>query len=413
MTTASVTDAARLELSRSEVERLAREVGPAFYLLDLDHVRKSHDELLAAFRDHYSPSVLAYSVKTNYTPRILALVRELGSMAEVVSELEYEIASRVGFGGDEIIVNGPVHQPAFLADMLLRGVRTNLDGWYMLETLHELSRAHPRCRFRVGLRLNYPILGADWSRFGFEVSAANMRRLAEWFDTHENCRVVGLHSHFPLAPPRLDTFRSRLQGLVDTARTWFPAESLEYLDLGSGILPPPEGPPYAELSKTAAAVLENFLVDGRRPTLFIEPGKVLVSGAMAFVCPVVDVKRLGDRILALIDGSNHSINTMMWHERLAVGLLRASDRRAEADDRNVFGVLGNTCMERKDYMCTGVPGPVAKGDYIVFHGVGAYSIGLKPPFIHACPAMVARQGGQYEVVKRRETADDVLRTFSL
>jgi diaminopimelate decarboxylase len=395
----------------AELERLASELGDAFFLLDLDRVSAAHAALLGPFRRRYADTVLAYSVKTNYTPRILQRVRALGSLAEVVSETEYEIASRAGFQPAEMVVNGAVHRAAFLESVLLQEVRVNLDGWYMLEILERLSRAHPQRTFRVGLRLSYPVRSADTSRFGFEVSEPGMRRLAEWFAAHGNCELVGFHSHFCFAPYSLEAYRERIAGLVDAAATWFPRARLRYLDLGSGFRSTAEGPSFDAVAEAVAGVLEARFAGRDRPTLLVEPGTAIVGHAMAFVCRVCDVKTVDGRTVAVVDGSSHSINTMGWRTRMAVGVLRATSPAAGDDAAAGFDVVGNTAMERKDHLCTGVPGPVARGDYLVFDGVGSYSCAMKPPFIHPCPPVIAREGGRYELVKRRETADDFLRTY--
>ena len=44
------------------------------------------------FRKYYSNYQIAYSYKTNYTPYICKLVKELGGYAEVVSKMEYDLA---------------------------------------------------------------------------------------------------------------------------------------------------------------------------------------------------------------------------------------------------------------------------------------------------------------------------------
>lgn len=398
---------------RSEVEELAREVGDAYYLLDLDRVRESHDRILEAFRRAYPDTILAYSVKTCYVPRVLRLIRELGSEAEIVSEMEYDIAVRSGFSPREILVNGALHRPDFLERVLLSGMRVNLDGWYMLEILERLGRSHPDRTFRVGVRLSYPLPETATSRFGFETTEANMSRLAEWFWSHDNCELVGLHSHFPLAPARLDVYRARVERMAAAARTWFPWARLSYLDVGSIFRALPEGPTLEEVVDAVAEALVRAYPEEERPTLVIEPGTAIVSRAMWFVCRVYDVKRAGGRTLALVDGSTTSFNTMGWHGRIPVTHLHNGSAGDAAGGAEAVDVVGNTAMERKDYLCTDLPGPVAPGDFLVFAGVGAYSCALNPPFIHPCPAMVGRQGGRLEVVKRRETADDVLGTYEV
>ncbi len=396
-------------LSRAEVERLAGEHGDAFYLLDLDRVTEAHAALLEPFRRRHPDSVIAYSVKTNYTPRILQRMLERGSLAEVVSEMEYQIALKAGFQPEGILVNGALHREDFLASLLLAGVRVNLDGWYMLETLHQVSRAHPHQTFRVGLRLSYPVPDADVSRFGFEASEAGIRELGDWFREHENCELIGFHSHFCFAPNRLDAYRARIEGLVEAA-AWFPRARLSYLDLGSGYRRA-GGPSFEEIADMVTGVLADRFPAVGRPTLVIEPGTAIVEHAMAFVCRVYDVKTVEGRTLALVNGSSHSINTMGWRTRLPVQVVRAREESAGNGAPESFDVVGNTAMERKDHICAGVPGPVSPGDYLVFDQVGSYSCSMKPPFIHPCPAVIAREQGRYELVKRRETVDDFLSTY--
>ena len=401
-----------IDMSRAEVERLAGEHGDAFYLLDLDRVTAAHAEILAPFRCRHPATVVAYSVKTNYMPRILQRMRELGSLAEVVSEVEYQIALKAGFQPGQILVNGAVHREDFLASLLLQGVRINLDGWYMLDKLHEVSRAHPHRIFRVGLRLSYPVPDAEVSRFGFDAGEDGMRRLADWFRAHENCELIGFHSHFCFAPNRLDAYRARIAGLADAA-AWFPQAHLRYLDLGSGFRQGDDGPSFAAVADAVTGVLEERFPAGGRPELVIEPGTAIVGHAMAFVCRVYDVKTVAGRTLALVDGSSHSINTMGWRTRMPVEVVRAPGASGGEGDREaeVFDVVGNTAMERKDHICAGIPGPVSPGDYLVFDKIGSYSCTMKPPFIHPCPAVIAREQGRYELVKRRETVDDFLRTY--
>ncbi|WP_179137194.1 alanine racemase [Candidatus Entotheonella palauensis] len=400
----------RLHISYSEVEALAREVGHAFYLIDLNRIQDNYNALLHAFRKRYADTVLAYSVKTNYTPCILSHLRELGARAEVVSELEYEMALRAGYREDDILVSGPLHEEAFLKHIFLQGVHINLDGWYMLETLDRVSRAYPERRFRVGIRLSYALPDTDWTRFGFDTSEAEISRLNNWFQHHGNCELVGLHSHFPLAPSHPEFFRERITGLIQ-AGSQFPDARLEYLDLGGGMHRSTSDALFDNLADTVAHVLETHDHRGKRPTLFIEPGHAIVDDAIAFVCRVYDVKQRAGRTLALINGSNHSINTMMWHDQFKIDLLRASGVENQPPSGEVFSIVGNTCMERKDLICESIPGLAAPGDYIVFSHVGAYSNVIKPPFIHTCPAMLARRDGQYKVVKRPETVDDILQTY--
>lgn len=402
--------ATSVDFTLSELDELTRTLGSTFFVLDLDRLRADFNRLHAPFRRRLGDKVvIAYSVKTNYTPRVLQTVRELGSSAEVVSAMEYEMALRAGFTAEQIVVDGPFYEEPFLESLLLGESRINLDGWYMLSVLERVSRAHPERRFRVGLRVHLSLPGVEWSRFGFADDDDGMRRLAEWFAAHDNCELVGLHSHFALASPSVESYRLRLQKMIAAAQR-FPNARLEYLDLGGGLRQPPEGPEYAELADALATVLEDAYAGRPQPTLILEPGTAVVGSAVALVTRVQDVKLAGGRVLALVGASNLCINTMMWKQRLAVGHLR--NETAEAPWAvDTFSLVGNTSAERKDIMCEGLPGPVRRGDVMIFDRVGAYSANFKPPFIHMCPPIVARSQGEYKVVKRAETVADVLATY--
>jgi hypothetical protein len=72
--------------------------------------------------------------------------------------------------------------------------------------------------------------------------------------------------------------------------------------------------------------------------------------------------------------------------------------------------VGNTCIE-KDVLCHDVTGMIEAGDYVVFQYMGGYSNVLKQPFIHPCQPIWARQDGRLTLVKRQETAADILATY--
>ena len=74
---------------------LRKEYGDAFYLLDSEQFQKNFMELRNAFRKVYPNFNIAYSYKTNYTPKFCRLVHEMGGYAEVVSEMELEIALKI------------------------------------------------------------------------------------------------------------------------------------------------------------------------------------------------------------------------------------------------------------------------------------------------------------------------------
>ena len=86
-------------INKEKVCELRKEYGDAFYLLDSEQFRNNFLELKEAFSKIYPKFNIAYSYKTNYTPKFCKIVNELGGYAEVVSEMEMELALKCGVKG--------------------------------------------------------------------------------------------------------------------------------------------------------------------------------------------------------------------------------------------------------------------------------------------------------------------------
>ena len=131
-------------MDKQIIEQLRAEYGEAFYLLDSAQFRKNFAELKTAFNNIYPNWNIAYSYKTNYTPKLCKIVNELGGYAEVVSEMELEIAKRVGCKMDRVIWNGPIKNVPIMEQFLLDGGTINIDSIEELEQVKDIQigRAH-------------------------------------------------------------------------------------------------------------------------------------------------------------------------------------------------------------------------------------------------------------------------------
>ena len=107
-----------MKLNKQIISDLRKEYGDAFYLLDSKQFRSNYTELKNAFSSIYSNFNIAYSYKTNYTPRLCKIVNELGGYAEVVSEMEAALAMRIGVKENRIIWNGPIKNKEKLESIL-------------------------------------------------------------------------------------------------------------------------------------------------------------------------------------------------------------------------------------------------------------------------------------------------------
>ena len=115
-------------MNRNEVNLIRQQAGDAFYLLESDQFRKNYAELKHAFEMIYPHFNIAYSYKTNYTPKLCKIVNEMGGFAEVVSDMEMEIALRIGVEPKNIIWNGPFKNAKKVEELLISGGTVNLDA---------------------------------------------------------------------------------------------------------------------------------------------------------------------------------------------------------------------------------------------------------------------------------------------
>lgn len=404
-----------------EIAALARLGSPSFYLLDLDRLARSYRLFRDAFAAEYDHVQLAYSLKTNYLPAVCRLLKSLGCWAEVVSAMEYEIATdRAGFEPAHVIVNGPLHESDFLERALLEGAFLNLDSWYLFDRVANICRNYQQRNFRIGVRFTYKIAEGGISRFGIESSEENLARLRRWQAEVSNCRIVGVHSHFSDSSRSLTSFGSRARGLFEAADRLLGTEGPELFNIGGGFLGRmplslarqfgENLPNFRDYAATVAGELRRHYFEGPTPLLIAEPGTALIADAMVFVCPVYEVKRSFGKTFALVGGSNHNINHHWQGKSLPIEIVRSGNRAEPADSDTHFDIVGNTCIE-KDVLCHDVAGTIAAGDYVIFRYVGGYSNVLKQPFIHPCQPIYARQDGQIIQVKQQETTNDILATY--
>lgn len=408
-----------MKLSNDLLRRLEREHGGAFYVLDTDQFARNFKELEEAFRCHYPASYIAYSYKTNYTPRLCKLVDDLGGYAEVVSDMEYEIARRLGIATSKVHFNGPYKNQQAICEIVLGGGVVNLDDYVEVPVILELARQHPKQTLNIGLRCNFLINDGVTSRFGFDVTKPDFSQLIARLNSVGNIRIAGLHCHF--AARALPTWQPRAEGLCRLASQFAEQTDLDHLDLGGGLFGKMKDslkaqfdspiPTYQEYAREAAAcVAAHFAESQAKPKLFIEPGSALVGDAMKFVSRVESIKDVRGKAIATMLGSIYNINPTLNTKNPPLTVYAATGSKRQ--DYTDLDLAGFTCIER-DYLYRGYSGPLGVGDLVVFDNVGSYSVVLKPPFILPnFPVIELTDDGTIRVVKRQETFDDLFHTYS-
>ena len=109
------------------INSLIEKNGTPFYLFDEQGFVDNYRALEGTFQKVYPNYQICYSYKTNYTPFVCNLVKSLGGLAEVVSDMEYALAKKLGYENSQIVYNGP-SKGERMYEHLLQGGILNIDS---------------------------------------------------------------------------------------------------------------------------------------------------------------------------------------------------------------------------------------------------------------------------------------------
>lgn len=399
-------------MDKQIIKQLQTEYGEAFYLLDSAQFRKNYAELKTAFNNIYPNWNIAYSYKTNYTPKLCKIVNELGGYAEVVSEMELEIAKRVGCKMECVIWNGPIKNVPIMEQFLLDGGTINIDSIEELEQVKDIHNRHADKLIHVGIRCNYDVNDGVVSRFGFDIDGAEFMEAVKFATTTKNVKFINFQCHF--AKRQIAYWPARAKGMVDLIdRLGFIPERI---DIGGGLFGKMadslraqfscEIPDYKAYAKAAAQVFADYFADKDvKPELLIEPGSAVVGDCMKFIGTVKTIKNVRGKWIATVLGSQKNISMTGINPPMEV-IAMGGEQKAYKN----LDFVGFTCIEG-DVLYHNYTGKLAHQDAIVISNCGSYSLVMKPPFILPNFPVVDISEGKTELIKRGETFDDLFHTF--
>lgn len=399
-------------MDKQIIKQLQAEYGEAFYLLNSAQFRKNFAELKAAFNNIYPNWNIAYSYKTNYTPKLCKIVNELGGYAEVVSEMELEIAKRVGCKMDRVIWNGPIKNVPIMEQFLLDGGTINIDCIEELEQVKDIHNRHADKLIHIGIRCNYDVNDGVVSRFGFDIDGAEFMEAVKFATTTENVKFINFQCHF--AKRQIAYWPARAKGMVDLIDRL--SIIPERIDIGGGLFGKMadslraqfscEIPDYEAYAKAAAQVFADYFKDKDvKPELLIEPGSAVVGDCMKFIGTVKTIKNVRGKWIATVLGSQKNISMTGINPPMEVIAMGGEQKEYKDLD-----FVGFTCIEG-DVLYHNYTGKLAHQDVIVISNCGSYSLVMKPPFILPNFPVLDISEGKTEVIKRAENFDDLFHTF--
>lgn len=402
----------RTIINKDRLTLLKEKVGDSFYALDSKQFRSNFIELTNSFKKFYPKFNIAYSYKTNYIPKLCKIVNELGGYAEVVSEMELELALKVGVKPEKIIWNGPIKNAEYIKKYALKGITINIDNIEEVIFLDNLSKEKNK-KINVGVRCNFDVEDNVVSRFGLDINGNDFDKVLSIIKENDKLYLINLQCHF--AKRHLDYWPNRAKGMINLIKkvNIIP----DRIDLGGGLYGNMDDrlkkqfnskiPSYDEYALSVAPILyEFFEKEGKIPELLIEPGSALVGDCLKFVCTVDNIKNIRGKYFASVTGSQKNISMTGINPPLdVVHFSKKIDNYKDLD------IVGYTCIEG-DILYKGYNGDLGIGDVVIVSNCGSYSIVMKPPFILPNFCIVEFYNNEIEIIKNKETFNNIFETYN-
>jgi diaminopimelate decarboxylase len=443
-----------LTINGVDALELAREYDTPLFVFSEPRIRSNIERLKAAARAVEQPMKFCYASKANSNMAVLRTVRDAGIDIEVNSGGELYKALRAGFQSDQIIFNGTSKTPSEIEEAVRASIYSiNVDSIYEIELI-EAAAKRLGTQARIALRL-VPEIGTRshlglqtallTSKFGISSSEV-LDAFRRGLKNPDLIHLCGIHIHVGSQTPDVEPFAAAFKTMWEHLVTIHheTGHTLEHINLGGGIpvnylrdrsmadslpeherdmlgaeLEPSEVLQAAlrvarEAARTASA--EHLL---ERVTILLEPGRSVIADAGLVLTTVRNLKRrpeTEDTWLLTDAGYNIllSMNNYKWYYHLI------SASRADSAHAAQYKVAGPLCdsgdvyfdIEREgrlpDYRK--LPAGVGSGEVLALLNSGAYSLAQMFPYNgRPLPAAVmVREGGSVELIRRRDTYEDLL-----
>ena len=395
-------------MNKHDLLNIVKEYGPPLYVYDGLKIIEQYNKLQNSFSDIKNFHI-KYAVKANSNINILKMIKELGGGLDTVSLQEILSGIEAGFDPTDIIFTPNGISLNELEEALPLGVQINIDNLSQLEEFGEKYPEVPVC-----IRINPHIMaggndnisvGHIDSKFGVSIhQLPHILRIVE----NTSLKINGLHMHTGSDILDVDVFLRGAEILFDVARSF---GDLDFIDFGSGFkVSYKEGEDETDIeelgNKLSKRFNEFYEEYGKELSLYIEPGKFLVSEAGYFLVKVNSIKQTTSTVFVCVDsGFNHFPRPMMYnayHQIINLSNPTVKER--------YYTVVGYIC--ETDTFATNMKIPeITEGDILCFKNAGAYCFSMCSNYNSRYkPAEVLYNGFESVLIRRRETFKDLINT---
>jgi len=389
------------------IQELVNSFDTPLYVYDAEIIDRQYARLKQAFSS--CKTRINFACKALNNVKVMRHLHDLGACLDTVSIQEVWLGLKAGFTPEEIIYTPNCVSMEEIDLAVKEGVMINIDNISILEQFGlKYGNTVPICirinpHVMAGGNINISTGHID-SKFG--ISIYQMRHV-DRVVKNTGLNVIGLHMHTGSDIVDVDIFLRAADILFEQAEH-FP--DLTFIDFGSGFKVPYKPDDHStdieELGEKLTARFKEFCTEyGRELELWFEPGKFLVSQAGTFLVKVNVLKQTTAAMFVGVDsGLNHLIRPMLYN-----GYHHITNVSNPEGALRLYTVVGYIC-ETDTFGWDRKLNEVREGDILAFNNAGAYGMTMASNYNSRFrPAEVLIKHGKAELIRRRETLDDIMR----
>lgn len=391
---------------------LARDYGTPLYVTSEGRLRENYRRFASAFPG----AQIFFAAKSNNNIVVQKILAQEGAGADAFSDGEIYLARLAGIPPEKILFTGNSKTDSELRYAVEADTMVSVDSHDELLSLSTIAKQAGK-EIKIAFRVNpdvdasaHPKLATGLGKSKFGIPREQIVDIYREAKALPGVKPVGIHCHIGSQILETSPFTEAVNKMMDLVERICGFVDLEWVDLGGGF-----GIPYQKGIKSptpkdwADAILPAFKARcaklGISPELHLEPGRYIVADTTVLLMHVNTVKRSSSTFVGTDAGFNTLIRPAMYdsyHEAVIAN-------RADEAPAGKYTVVGPIC-ESGDILATDRQLPaVRKGDIVALLDAGAYGFCMSSQYVGRprC-AEVLVHGGQAELIRKRETYDDLL-----
>lgn len=420
--TTKINNSGNIEVGGCDLVELADKYGTPLYVLDEETIRSICRDYKKAFKSYPKVNMM-YASKALCTTATSAIVASEGFGFDVVSAGEIYTVHNAGVDMKKVLFNGNNKSFDELELAIELGVgRISADNFFELSLLNEIAKSHNKIvdillRITPGIECHtheYIQTGHLDSKFGFDLTQID-EAVELILNDYTNLKLHGLHAHIGSQIFETSIYGDEIEILVKEIARLDEKFGLKLneINIGGGL-----GVKYTETdcppsTFTIAEIvisrlnkcIEKYNIEA--PTLFIEPGRSIVSTAGVTLYTIGSSKQVpkGKLYVAVDGGMADNARPSMYQAEYSAQIAN----KPNLELAQTVTIAGRFC-ESGDILIKNIKLPkIEEGDVLCVYNTGAYNYSMASNYNRVQkPAMVLVNNSQSDIIIERESLKDLV-----